>query len=66
MNNKIRTYIGLKLCLAIVLSMMDCHVEYAWVRPDIKSGVTSLLLVKHEGTPEKEVASPLYTKRIKG
>ena len=36
MNNKIRTYIGLKLCLAIVLSMMDCHVEYAWVRPDIK------------------------------
>ena len=29
-------------------------------------GVTSLLLVKHEVTPEKEVASPLYTKRIKG
>ncbi|WP_368340906.1 hypothetical protein [Parabacteroides goldsteinii] len=56
----------MKLCLAIVLSMMDCHVEYAWVRPDIKSGVTSLLLVKHEVTPEKEVASPLYTKRIKG
>ena len=50
---------GLKLCLAIVLSMMDCHVVYAWVRLEIKSGVISLMLVKDGVTLCVVVVFPL-------